>query len=218
MADADPLAVERSRLLAWLDERHDLGEPVAFDPFPPGDVLARAFPAGAPIRLADDPDLWFVRMPLRSAYPQRWLALEPTEAHLSRQSPQALLWSDDLAERRFRCGAAALLRFAADGDAAALTAILERRGLPAAAALVRRHADSDGLYEFASGGVPRELPSPRRLLRAAFADRPEELTWLDELAESAVDWSSGPGGLEVPRGEARLPQQPSIPPPWLLKL
>lgn len=219
LADADPLAVERSRLLAWLEERHDLGEPVAFDPLPPRDVLAHPFPAGAPVLLAGDPDPWFVRMPRwsSSAFPQRWLPLEPTEAHLSRQSPQALLWHDDRAERRHRCGAAALLRIAADGEAAALTRILERRGLPAAAALVRRHADSDGLYEIASGGVPRELPSPRRLLRAAFADRPEELIWLAELAAPA-DWSSGPGGLEVPRGEARLPQQPSIPPPWLKML
>lgn len=214
MADASPLATERARLLAWLEERHDLREPLEFARL----AFAQPLPAGQRLLMPGDPEPWFVRMPLRFAFPQRWLSLTPGDAHLTRVSPQGLLWAEERADRRFLCGAAALLRFAADGDADALIQILERRSLPAAAALVRRHADSDGLYEHGSGAVPRELPSPRRLLRAAFADRPVELSWLDELAEGGDDWSSGPGGLEVPRGEARLPGQPSVPPAWLSKL
>lgn len=213
MAGESPLAVEISRLMAWLDAGHHLLEPIPYEQID----LTQPLPAGQRVLLAGDKQAWHVRMPGAgsSALPQRW-SPQPSDRHLTRQCPQELVWHPDRAERRHRCGALATLRFAASGDGDSLIRVLQWRDMPAAAALVRRYVeqDSDRFYALASGGVPREAPSPARLLAAAFADRPEETAWLRELC-APDDWDSGPGGLPVPRGQAVLPGQSPAPATWI---
>lgn len=205
--------MERQRLLAWVEERHDLQEPIAFE----GVDLSQPLQAGTPLLMAGDPTAWHIRMPSAgaAALPQRWIASVPVEGlHITRQSPQELVWHEDPAERRHRCGALAQLRLAAAGDGECLQAILRANGWGAAAALVERLQDDDGIYEHGSGGVPREAPSPRRLLLAAIGHLPDERQWLEELCEPD-DWDSGEKAHPVPRGEARLPGQPPAPPTWI---
>lgn len=210
-----PLQVQARRLLAWLESRPDEEPPTPFERVD----LASPLPAGVRLLLPGDPAPWFTRLRLHSPVQRDWLPREPREGvHLSRQNPCALIWADDHETRRHHCGALALLQAAAAGDAEALALILKRLGLPAAAALVEKLADGDGIYEHASGGVPRQYPSPRRLLREAFADRPEELRWIEELCDGGDDWDSGPEALPVPRGEALLPGQSPSAPEWLSKL
>jgi hypothetical protein len=148
-----------------------------------------------------------------------WLPLHPRDgAHVSRQSPIQLLWDEEKANRRAHCGALALLRDAAAGSGPALAWILKQLVGGAAAALVEQLQDDDALYECGAGLVPMEAPSPRRLLLAAFGDRPRELSWISELADGAEDWDSGPGALPVPRGEALRPGEAPMPPDWINKL
>ena len=210
-----PLQVQARRLLAWLESRPDLEEPTPFERVD----LASPLPAGVRLLLPGDPVPWFTRLRLHSPVQRDWIPREPREGtHISRQNPCALIWAEDHETRRHHCGALALLRAAAAGDAEALVPILNRMGLPAAAALVEKLADEDALYEHGSGKVPRRYPSPRRLLREAFADRPQELRWIEELCDGADHWDSGPEALPVPRGEALLPGQTPRAPEWLNKL
>lgn len=207
-----PLQQQHRRLLAWLEARYDLEEPVPFDRL----ALAHPQPAGRRLLMPGDPDPWHVRLRLHTSMPAAWLPLQPLDGiHISRTNPVELLWHAEAPERKNHCGALVLLQAAAAGEASALAAILRRLDWPAAAALVERLADGDNLYEFGSGAVPREAPSPRRLLEAAFADRPQELAWLQHLADGGDHWDSGPAGQPVPRGEARLPGHQSPLPHWI---
>jgi len=209
---ASPLDVQRGRLLAWIEQRDDQREPIAFEAL----KLSEALPAGLPLLLPNDPVPWFTRLRLHYAIPAAWLPPAPVDGiHISRTAPQSLLWAEDREMRRFHCGALAFLRDAAGGSGPELAWILRQTGWPAAAALVERHLDEDGLYERGAGKVPAELPSPRRLLLAAFGDRPRELQWIRELCDGADDWDSGSAALPVPRGEALLPGQAPTPPAWL---
>lgn len=209
-----PLQQEARTLLAWLEERPDLEPPLVLAGLDPA-VLARPQPAGR--RVVLDGAQLFARMPLHAALPRRWLPLAPDHRHLSEQNPVLLLWQDDRAQRLQRCTALALLRHAAAGDAPSLVRILEAKGWPAAAALVTGHADDDSLYVHGSGGVPRELPSPRRMLQAALADDPQALQWLEELAEGGDHWDSGPAAVAVPRELAALPGQRTTVNEWIAK-
>jgi hypothetical protein len=212
---ASPLETQRSRLLAWVNSRPDLEEPTPFDRL----ALASPLPAGLRVLMPGDPDPWHLRLRLHAPLMATWLPLHPLEGiHISRVSPISLLWSEEPAERAMHCGALALLRNAAGGSGTNLGWILNQLGWPAAAALVKQYQDEDEIYEVGAGRVPTQLPSPRRLLRAAFADRPRELTWLDELCDGGDNWDSGPGALPVPRGEALLPGQQVMPPAWITKI
>lgn len=212
---SSPLEVQRSRLIAWVDSRPDLEEPVAFDRL----ALASPLPAGLPLLLPGDPLPWFVKLRLHHPVMAAWLPLQPLDGvHITRQNPIALIWDEEKAHRRAHCGALALLRDAAAGSGPALAWILSKTGWPAAAALVEQLQDEDALYEVGAGLVPKEAPSPRRLLLAAFGERPRELSWISELADGAEDWDSGPGALPVPRGEALRPGQAPMPPNWIDKL
>ncbi len=212
---ASPLEVQRSRLIAWVESRPDQEEPVPFDRL----ALESPLPAGLPLLLPGDPDPWFVKLRLHSAVQADWLPLQPLDGiHISRINPIGLLWAEDKGARAAQCGALALLRDAAAGDATALCWILRQTGWPAAAALVEAQADDDGIYEMCAGRVPARCPSPRRLLLAAFGDRPRELEWIQELCDGADDWDSGPEALPVPRLDARLPGDQLMPPNWIAKL
>jgi hypothetical protein len=217
-----PLQTHARRLLAWLESRPDLEEPISFERVD----LATPLPAGVRVLLPGQEAPWFTRLRLHSPMQQDWLPRQPREGiHITRQNPCALIWAEDHATRRHHCGALALVQAAAGADAEALVLILNRMGLPAAAAMVEKLADGIDvpqgkaprsllLYEM----VPRRYPSPRRLLLAAFADRPRELEWIEELCDGAEDWDSGPEALPVPRGEALLPGQSPRAPEWIAKL
>jgi len=190
-----PLEAEQHRLLSWLQNRPDLRAPVPYEQI---DVTIPQTP-GQRVLLAGCPDPWFVRWPLVGAC---WLSHEPQEQQLSRINPVELLWADDPAERHVRCGRAACLRAAATGDVACLAHILEHLGWQAAAAMVRRYGDDDGIYECGAGRAPQSLPSPAKLLRTAFAESENslDLTWLEELCAGGEGWDIGDQALPVPRG------------------
>lgn len=213
---SSPLEVQRSRLIAWVESRPDLEEPVPFDRL----ALSSPLPAGLPLLMPGDPLRWHVKLRLHHPVMAAWLPLQPLEGvHVSRQSPIELLWEEEKAYRRAHCGALALLRDAAAGSGPALASILKKTGWPAAAALVERHWDEDQIYEIGAGSqVTAAMPSPRRLLQAAFGDRPRELSWLAELCDGGEHWDSGPGAIPVPRGEALRPGQVPMPPNWIEKL
>lgn len=208
---ASPREAQAARLLAWMNSRPDQGEPVPIDQLD----LSRPQPAGLPLLLPGDPAPWFVRLRLHVPLMASWIGRAPRDGiEISRTSPVAVAWHEEPPERANHAGALAMLREAAAGGPA-LAQILRSLGWPAAAAVVEKYADEDGIYEVGSGRAPREAPPPRRLLLAAFADRPLELAWLDHLCDGGDDWDSGPAGLPVPRGEALRPGQPPQAPAWL---
>jgi len=189
--------MQRAHLIAWLESRPDQREPLPFDQVD----RAQQLEAGRALLLAGDLQPWFVKLRLHGPVMKTWLPRQPLGGvHISRQNPIALLWAEEHEIRRHHCGALALLRDAAAGDGTALAWILRQKGWPAAAALVEAKADEDGIYETGAGRVPVKCPSPRRLLLAAFAHRPQELQWIEELCDGAEDWDSGPEALRVPAG------------------
>ncbi|MEY3962876.1 MAG: hypothetical protein RLZZ106_131 [Cyanobacteriota bacterium] len=193
-------------MLAWVEDRPDLGEPLVVDPDDPHQ-LTRPYACGTPVKLPGDTTTYHLKLRLWSAVPRTWLPLQPELGiHLSTVNPIAdVLWDDDNRVRRLLVRSAATLRYAAAGDAEALAAILNANDLPAAAQLVLDHADGDGAYELAAGStVTKEMPSPRRLLLAC-AHSERDYLMLDEIADGALAWDSGPAAIEVPRNVARLP-------------
>jgi hypothetical protein len=198
--------VERQRLLAWVEARPDLGEPLVVDPGDPHQ-LTRPYACGTPVRLPGDGTTYYLKIRLWHAVTQTWLPRQhEVGTHLSHTNPIAdVLWDEDPGVRRLLVRSAATLRYAAAGDAEALAAILNANDLPAAAQLVLEHADADGAYELAAGSsVTQGMPSPRRLLLAC-AHSEHDYLMLDEIADGGLDWDSGPGAVEVPRNVARLP-------------
>ena len=196
-----PLEAERQLLLEWIEARSDLRDPITPEELPAG---YRAT-AGQRLLLPGHPEPRYVRLRGWGRPNPVWLTFDLEEG-TTVTNPVKLLWDEDPATRKAACGAAALLRFAAQGDGPSLVWLLEHTGWPAAAALVRDHWDDDQLYELGSGAVPAHLPSPRRLLQACLRPYEHNLVWLAELCDGGVDWHDPDGrDQEVPRGEARLP-------------
>lgn len=207
-----PRAVQAARLLAWLNSRPDHGQPITLEALD----LAQPLPAGTPVLLQNDPEVWFTKLRLHVPVPSAWLPRHPRpDVDISRVSPCALLWHEEAPDRAQRCAELAMLRAAAAGSGPELVTILRNLGWPAAAALVEKHCDEDQLFECGAGRVPIELPSPRKLLQAVFAERELELTWLRELCDGADHWDAGEAALPVPQREAALPGQKAQAPDWL---
>jgi len=189
------LEAEQHHLLSWIQIRPDRRAPIPYEQI---DTTVPQ-PPGLRVLLAGDPEPWFVRWPLVGVC---WLSREPQEQQLSRINPVELLWADEPNERHALCGRAACLRAAATGDVACLANLLEHLGWQAAAAMVQRYSDDDGIYECGAGRAPQALPSPSRVLRTAFAESGNSLDqiWLEELCAGGEDWDSGDQALLVPRG------------------